>query len=81
MVLGLLCHHVVLSCCVIAGLHCCCVASTIVMSSSVGRSGQVGWEGGAHHLVIKNTMMNDKSIVIRHLVATSLLAMWHLDAM
>jgi len=59
MVLSLLCHHVVSSCCVVTGLRCHCLVSTIVMSSSVGRSGQVGCEGGAHHLVIKNIKKHD----------------------
>jgi len=40
----------------------------------------VGWEEwgtkGAHRGVL-TTMMND--VVIRHLVAMSLMAMWHLD--
>jgi len=51
-----------------------------VASLSVGGSGEVGWEG-AHHGVIKRMTMNNKAVIICHLVATSLSVMWHLDSM
>jgi len=36
--------------------------------------------GGAHCWVIKKMMTNNKSTIVHHLIATSLLVTWHLDS-
>jgi len=76
------CVIIILSLCVLVVIPCPCCVVVLGCHHPVSQQGELGrtWDGGYSPLCSRLTTTNNDvaNVVIRHLAATSLTAMWHL---